>query len=100
MTTETVIWIVAIAGSSIGIAGGIFGTSSSIRGSGGEERRRIIRFSIAILVLVALFLLGLFLIPSPYRTWLWLPYSLALFLLIWRFIRRPGARDVAREPQD
>lgn len=74
-------WGGAILGSMIGVLGGIFGTWASIRHTQTPaERALMIRGAIATWLLVAMFLLGLFLIPPPYNYLLWIPYPIALIL--------------------
>lgn len=86
-------WIGTIAGSVVGILGGVCGTYCSIRNSRvPRERAVVIRAAVECSVFVTLFLVlllgGLFLLPVPYA-WLthllWLPYALLLVLGIRRW---------------
>lgn len=72
-------WGGGILGSCIGILGGIFGTWASIRHTHSQaERAFMIRCALGIWLLVAAFLAGLFLIPSPFNYLLWIPYPILL----------------------
>lgn len=74
-------WGGAILGSAIGITGGIFGTWASIRHTQTPaERAFMIRCAIGTWLFVGAFLLGLFLIPTPYNFLLWIPYPILLIL--------------------
>jgi hypothetical protein len=69
----------AIAGSVIGIFGGIVGTYFSIRNTNGpKERSFVIKASAMTWVAVAVFLSALLLLPSPYNQLMWIPYGLLL----------------------
>ena len=70
-----------IVGSLIGIAGGVVGTYFSIKNTlGPRERAFMIRASVVAWVAITAFLVGLFLLPNPYRHFLWIPYVPALLL--------------------
>jgi len=72
-------WSGAILGGIIGIIGGIFGTVVGIRNTKGPlERAFMLRSSVAVWVLVIAFVAGMFLLPDPYRHFLWLPYGILL----------------------
>ena len=74
-------WGGAILGSAIGILGGILGTWASIRHTNTPaERAFMIRCAIGTWLFVGAFLLGIFLIPSPYNYLLWIPYPILLIL--------------------
>src|SRR5262245_31098554 len=88
-----------IVGSAIGIAGGIFGTWMSIRNTRSvEERRFITRWSLIFWISCSAFLALLFLLPSPYRWYLWIPYGP---LLAWGIIacNKGQARIRAQQEQ-
>lgn len=76
-------WIGGIAGGIIGVAGGIVGTYYSIKNtSSSRERAFMIKISILFWVVMIIFLGLLLFLPSPYRYFIWLPYSVVLFLFI------------------
>jgi hypothetical protein len=87
-------WGGAILGSMIGVAGGIFGTWASIRHTQtAVERAFMVRCAIGTWLFVGAFLLGLFLIPSPYNYLLWIPYPILLILGIrWMNARQAELR--------
>lgn len=69
----------AIVGCVIGLAGGIIGTYFSIKNTNGpKERAFAIKASIVIWLVGGVFLALLFFLPSPYRYFLWIPYSILL----------------------
>ncbi|OVE75740.1 hypothetical protein BVX97_03595 [bacterium E08(2017)] len=69
----------AIAGSALGVLGGVVGTYFSIKNTNGpQERSFIIKCSIAIWLCLGLFLAALCLLPNPYRWFVWIPYGIAL----------------------
>ena len=71
--------ILGIIGGVIGILGGLYGTYTTIRKvRSPEEKSFMINCSIAIWVLVTLFLCGLFLLPEPYDNYVWLLYIFAM----------------------
>lgn len=73
-------WIGGIVGSVIGILGGLFGTWCSIRNTNSpREREFVVKASVMCWVFVGGFLAAMFLIPSPFRFLLWIPYP---FLLV------------------
>jgi len=68
-----------LLGGAIGVAGGIFGTWCSVRAAQSDrERRYLVRWAVYFWVGISVFLALLFLLPEPYRWFLWLPYALAL----------------------
>lgn len=76
----------AIAGSAIGILGGIAGTYYSIKNTNGpKERSFVMKASAMTWVAMSIFLCGLLLLPSPYHHLLWLPYGLFLGFGIRKF---------------
>ena len=78
--------IAAIAGSAIGIFGGIVGTYFSIKNTNGpKERSFVIKASAMTWVAVAVFLSALLLLPSPYNNLMWVPYGLFLGFGIRKF---------------
>lgn len=72
-----------IVGSFLGIAGGAVGTYFSIKNTAGpRERAFMIRAAAVAWVAIAVFLLGLLLLPTPWTWLLWLPYGIVLPLSI------------------
>jgi hypothetical protein len=68
-----------IVGAVIGLAGGAYGTYCSIKNTNGpRERAFMIRSSVICWILISLFLLLLFVFPSPYKWFLWIPYGILL----------------------
>lgn len=66
-------------GAVVGILGGVAGTYISIKNTTGlEERAFVIKASIFCWVGVSLFLALLFTLPSSYRMYLWILYSILL----------------------
>jgi len=81
-----------IIGGVIGLAGGAVGTYASIKNTGGpRERHFMVRAAIAAWVGIMLFLVLLFVLPSPYRWLIWIPYGLALPLAIVSLNRKQQA---------
>ena len=79
MEPETAGWIGGVGGTVLGVLGGAVGTYFSIRNTRGpRERAFMIRASVACWAAVAAFLVVLWLIPSPYRFLLWIPYGSGL----------------------
>ncbi|HPR63371.1 MAG TPA: hypothetical protein PK014_04050 [Thermoanaerobaculia bacterium] len=75
-----------IIGCVIGVIGGLIGTYASIRNTlGPKERAFAIRASIIGWIAAIIFLVLLFVLPSPWRYFLWVPYSilLPLGILYW-----------------
>ena len=71
--------VLVVAGCLIGLSGGIIGTSASIRNtSGPRERAFVVKASIITWVVGAIFLTFLFLLPTPWRFLLWIPYGVFL----------------------
>ena len=78
-----------IVGSVVGVAGGAIGTYCSIRNTKGPlERAFMVRASVVAWVAIALFLGLMFVLPSPYRFLLWIPYGILLPLGIIRINKR------------
>ena len=63
----------------IGILGGIGGTYAGIKGtSGPRERAFMIKMSLVVWIAVLAFLGLLFLLPHPYRWFMFIPYAILL----------------------
>ena len=76
-------------GAIVGIIGGIVGTYFSIKNTQSPaERAFMIKASIVVWVAITLFLVLMFLLPNPYRIWLWVPYGILLPLGIMKMNRR------------
>ena len=72
-----------ILGSVIGLMGGIVGTYFSIKNTNGsKERVFMIKVSIFFWIGLTIFLLLMFLLPNPYRYFLWIPYGILLPIVI------------------
>jgi len=72
-----------IVGAAIGFAGGLVGTYFSIRNTESpRERAFVIRAAIWLWAAVGTFLALLFLLPSPWRYLMWVPYGLFFPLAI------------------
>jgi O-antigen/teichoic acid export membrane protein len=83
ITGETWGLIGGIAGGLIGLIGGLIGTYCSIRNTkNSQERSYVIKFTLFIFVLVTSFLGLMWLLPNPYRNFLWAPYSILLVCMI------------------
>lgn len=79
----------AILGGVLGVAGGAVGTYFSIRNTKGPmERAFMIKASVVTWVAVVLFVGLMFLLPSPYRYLLWIPYGILLPLGIVKMNKR------------
>lgn len=75
--------IAGIMGGLIGLLGGIFGTYCSIKNTNGpKEKIFMIKVSIITWIGIILFLALLFLIPHPYRFFLFIPYGIILPIAI------------------
>ena len=78
-----------IIGCVLGLTGGIIGTYCSIKNTQSPaEKAFMIRASIVTWIAVILFLAFMYLLPNPYRFWLWLPYGILLPLGIMKMNRR------------
>ncbi len=88
----------------IGIAGGVIGTYFSIKNTDGPlERAFMVRVAVVGWLAVIAFLVGLYLLPNPYRFLLWIPYTPGLVLGIRWGNRRQmqiRAREAASRPSD
>jgi phosphotransferase system glucose/maltose/N-acetylglucosamine-specific IIC component len=72
-----------IIGSVIGLMGGIVGTYCSIKNTNGpKERGFMIKVCIIGWIGITLFLVLMFLLPNPYRFYLWIPYGIILPIAI------------------
>ena len=82
-------WIGGIAGAALGLMGGELGTFFSIRHTQSpRERAFVLRASVALWIVGAAFLAAVFLIPNPWRHFLWLFWALALPWGILKWNRR------------
>ncbi len=78
-----------IVGSVFGIAGGVIGTYYSIKNTKGPlERAFMIKASVIAWIAITVFLILMFLLPNPYRLWLWIPYGILLPLGIIKLNKR------------
>ncbi len=78
-----------IIGSALGIAGGVIGTYFSIKNTNGPlERAFMIKASVIAWIAITVFLALMFLLPYPYRLWLWIPYGILLPLGIIKLNKR------------
>lgn len=72
-------WVGGIAGGVVGLAGGIIGTYFSIQNTNGPRERSFMVKSAVVCWIAILIFLGLLLaLPSPYRGFMWIPYSILL----------------------
>lgn len=79
MTGEMWGWIGGIGGGLIGLAGGVIGSYCSIKNSNGPLERSFVIKAAVVLWTGGLIFLGLLLaLPSPYRWFMWIPYSIFL----------------------
>ena len=73
----------AIVGSTVGVAGGAFGTWMSIRHSPpGPRRRLMVKASIACWIFVLSFVALVLFLPTPWKWWLWALYGPTLLFFI------------------
>jgi uncharacterized membrane protein YfcA len=78
-----------ILGSIFGIAGGVIGTYYSIKNTKGPlERAFMIKASVIAWIAITVFLVLMFVLPNPYRLWLWVPYGILLPLGIIKLNKR------------
>jgi hypothetical protein len=81
-----------IIGGILGVAGGAIGTYASIKNTAGpRERQFMVRTAIVAWVVITLFVVLLFVLPSPYRWLIWIPYGVALPLAIVSLNRKQQA---------
>lgn len=72
----------------IGIVGGIIGTYCSIKNTAGPlERAYMVKVSVVTWITILVFLVLMYMLPNPYRFWLWVPYGVLLPLGITRINR-------------
>lgn len=89
-----------VVGGIIGLAGGIFGTYCSIKNTKSpRERVFMIHVSIVCWIAILLFLTLLFVLPNPYRWFMWIPYGILLPLGI-VYINRKQQRIRQQESQN
>ena len=90
----------AIVGSTVGVAGGAFGTWMSIRHSPpGPRRRLMVKASIACWIFVLSFVALVLFLPTPWKWWLWALYGPVLLLLILSINRAlADVRTAAKQP--
>jgi len=85
-------WIGGIAGGVLGLAGGVIGTYFSLKNTKGPLERSFMIKSAAVCWIAILIFLGFLLgLPSPYRFFMWIPYSILLPLGIIHGNRRQQA---------
>ena len=93
-------WIGGIVGGVIGLIGGIIGTYFSIKNTNGpRERAFMVKAVIVCWIAIVLFLGLLFVLPTPYRYFVWIPYSILLPLGI-RFGNRRQQQIRQEESQN
>jgi hypothetical protein len=79
LTGTQIGYLGGIIGAVIGLAGGAFGTYCSVKNTNSpSERKFMIKASIWMWIALGIFLGLMFLIPSPYRFLLWIPYGFLL----------------------
>ena len=78
-----------IIGAVFGITGGLIGTYCSIKNTRGPlERAFMIKASVIAWIAISAFLFLMFIVPNPYRLWLWIPYGIFLPLGIIKLNKR------------
>ncbi|MEM7016673.1 MAG: hypothetical protein AAF512_04945 [Pseudomonadota bacterium] len=78
-----------ILGAIFGIAGGVIGTYFSIKNTKGPlERIFMIKATVIAWTAIIIFLVLMYVIPNPYRLWLWVPYGILLPLGIIKINKR------------
>ena len=94
-TGEMLAWIGAIAGSAIGLAGGVIGTYFGIKNTNGlRERHFMIRAAAVCWIGGLAFFALLLALPDPYRWLVWIPYAVLLPLgITWGNRRQQAIRD-------
>ena len=89
-----------IIGGGIGLAGGILGTCCSIKKTNGpRERAFMIKASAVFWIVGIIFITFLLVLQSPYKWFLWLPYSIFLPISI-RFANSKLTQIKQDEAQD
>lgn len=87
-----------IIGGVLGLAGGAVGTYASIKNTEGpRERQFMVRVAVVTWIAVTLFLALLFVLPSPYRWFMWIPYGVTLPLAIVHLNRKQRAIRLEEE---
>jgi hypothetical protein len=72
-----------LLGTLVGLAGGLVGTYFSIKNTNGpRERAFMIRSALAMWGFFLLLFGSMFLLPNPYRWFMWLPFTILLPLCI------------------
>jgi uncharacterized protein (DUF983 family) len=93
-------FIGGIIGCGIGLAGGILGTYCSIKNTNGpRERAFMIKASAVFWIVGIIFISLLLVLQSPYKWFLWLPYSIFLPISI-HFANRRLTQIKQDEAQD
>jgi len=93
-------WIGGIVGVVLGMIGGIIGTYFSIKSTNGpRERAFMVKTAVVCWIAMVVFLVLMFLLPSPYRHFLWIPYAILLPLGI-TFANRSQQRIRKKELQN
>lgn len=87
-----------ILGAILGIGGGVVGTWFSIKNTKGPlERAFMIKASVIAWIAISVFLILMFVVPNPYRLWLWVPYGILLPLGIIKTNKRVAEiREIER----
>lgn len=89
-----------MAGSILGVLGGVIGTWFSIRNTNGpEERAFMVRVSGVAWLAIGLFLVFLLLLPRPWNMLMWVPYGILLPLSI-KYINRRQQEIRGQESRD
>ncbi len=82
----------ALVGTVMGIVGSVIGTAASLRRANSPaERWCIIKWAVALSILIGAFMAGFWITPASYRPWIWALYGAVLPLAI-----IAGNRDLAR----
>ena len=72
-----------IIGGILGLMGGIFGTYCCIKNTNGpKEKAFMIEVSFIGWIGIIIFLTLMFILPNPYRFYLWIPYGIILMIAI------------------
>jgi hypothetical protein len=78
-----------VIGGLLGIMGGAFGTYFSVKNTlGPRERAFMVRAAIVTWIAITAFLALLFILPSPYRWLIWIPYVIVLPIAIVKLNRK------------
>ena len=79
MDNSIIMWLGIFLGGLAGLAGGVFGTYVSIKNTNGpKERAFMVKCSVFAWTGIIVFLSLLFVVPMPYKLYLWIPYGLLL----------------------